>query len=173
MRKKGYPPEESTQQASGSQRLPYLKDVARRLFDTYIDTFKQAPESDFLFKRYFFTIFFQKNHLQDNEFFIPRADFLWYFKYFLIEDPGVGIAGRTIELKKRSTEIAETQIEIAKIHIRKYYTYEQGAADIIYIRKASESTNEAFILKNTKEAVKQVAQLLVDFHNDKVMSHPY
>ena len=174
MRKKVHQPEGGGgQQASVSQRLPYLKDLAGRLFDTYIDTFKQAPESDFLFKRYFFTIFFQKNHLQDNVFFIPRADFLWYFKYFLVEEPGVGISARTIELKKRSTEIAETKIEIAKIHIRKHYTYEQGAADIIYIRKASESAKEAFILKNTKEAAKHVAKLLVDFHNDKVMSHPY
>jgi hypothetical protein len=43
----------------------------------------------------------------------------------------------------------------------------------IYTRKASESSKEAFILKNTKEAVKHVAKLLVDFHNDKVMSQPY
>jgi hypothetical protein len=56
MRKKGYPPEGGKQQASGSQRLPYLKDMAERLFDTYIETFKQAPESDFLLKRYFFTM---------------------------------------------------------------------------------------------------------------------
>src|SRR5262245_39647467 len=139
MRKKGYPPEGGTPQASRSQRLPHLKDMAERLFDTYRETFKQAPESDFLLKRYFFTIFFEKNHLQDNVFFIPRADFLWFFKYFLIEEPGVGIPERTIELKKRSTSIAETEIEIAKIHIRKYYTVEQGAADIIYIRKGSES----------------------------------
>jgi hypothetical protein len=102
-------------------------------------------------------------------FFIPRADFLWFFKYFIGKEP----SDRTIELKKRSAEKAKTEIEIATIQIRKFYTVEQGAADIIYTRKASESAKEAFILKNTKEAVKHVAQLLVDFHNDKVMSHPY
>ena len=174
MRKKGPPSEEGGRQhASGPQKLPYLKDQAERLFDTYLDTFKQAPESDFLLKRYFFTIFFGKNYLQDNVFFIPRADFLWFFKYFRIEEPSVGIPERTIELKKRSTEIAETEIEIATIQIRKFYTGEQGAADIIYTRKASESAKEAVILKNTQEAARHVAQLLVDFHNDKVMSHPY
>jgi hypothetical protein len=44
---------------------------------------------------------------------------------------------------------------------------------LIYTRKAAESAKEAFILKNTKEAAKHVAQLLVDFHNDKVTSQPY
>jgi len=174
MRKKGHPPEGGGRQhASTPLRAPHLQDLAERLFDTYRETFKQAPESDFLLKRYFFTLDFQKNYLQDNVFFIPRADFLWFFKYFLIEEPGVGITERTIELKKRSTSIAETEIEIATIQIRKFYTVEQGAADIIYTRKDSESANEAFILKNTKEAVKHVAKLLVDFHNDKVTSQPY
>jgi hypothetical protein len=174
MRKKGYPPEEGgIQHASGSQRMPHLKDMAERLFDTYLETFKQAPESDFLLKRYFFKKYFEKNYLQDNVFFIPRADFLWFFKYFLIDKPGVGLIERTIELKKRSTSIAKTEIEIATILFRTHYTYEQGAADIIYTRKASESAEDAFILKNTQEAVKHVAQLLVDFHNDKVTSEPY
>jgi hypothetical protein len=59
------------------------------------------------------------------------------------------------------------------IQIRTHYTYEEGAADIIYTRKASESAKEAFILKNMKEAAKQVAKLLIDFHNDKVTSQPY
>jgi hypothetical protein len=134
-----------------------------------VETFQQAPESDFLLKRYFFEIYFEKEYLQDNVFFIPRADFLWFFKYFIGKEP----SDRTIELKKRSTSIAETEIEIAMIQIRTHYTYEEGAADIIYTRKASESAKEAFILKNTKEAAKQVAKLLVDFHNDKVTSQPY
>jgi hypothetical protein len=42
-----------------------------------------------------------------------------------------------------------------------------------YTRKASESAKEAFILKNTKEAARQVAKLLADFHNDKVTEQPY
>jgi hypothetical protein len=174
MRKKGYPPEGGgIQHASGSQRMPHLEDMAERLFDTYRETFKQAPESDFLLKQYFFEMYFEKNYLQDNVFFIPRADFLWFFKYFHIDKPGAGIIERTIELKKRSTSIAETEIEIAFIQIRAHYMYEEGAADIIYTRKASESAKEAFILKNTKEAAKHVTQLLVDFHNDKVTSQPY
>jgi hypothetical protein len=158
-----------SQQPSGSQRMPHLEDMAERLFDTYIETFQQAPESDFLLKRYFFEIYFEKKYIQDNVFFIPRADFLWFFKYFIGKEP----SDRTIELKKRSAEKAKTEIEIAKIHIRTYYTVEQGAADIIYTRKASENAQEAFILKNTQEAAKHVAQLLVDFHNDKVTSQPY
>jgi hypothetical protein len=168
MRKKGYPPEESGTQHT-SQRLPHLKDMAGRLFDTYIETFKQAPESDFLLKRYFFEMYFEKEYLQDNIFFIPRDEFLWFFKYFKGKGPG----DRTIELKKRSTERAETEIEIAFIQIREHYTFEQGAADIIYTRKASESAKEAFILKNTKEATRHVAKLLADFRNDRVMSQPY
>jgi len=172
-KKKGYPPEGGGLQHTSSSQRFYLKDMAERLFDTYRETFKQSPESDFLLKRYFFEMYFEKNYLQDNTFFIPRADFLWFFKYFLIEEPGVGIPERTVELKKRSAEKAKTEIEIATIQIRKFYTVEQGAADIIYTRKASESAKEAFILKNTQEAAKHVAQLLVDFHNDKVTSHPY
>jgi hypothetical protein len=168
-KKKGYPPEGGgLQHASSSQRF-YLKDMAERLFDTYREAFQQAPESDFLLKRYFFEIYFEKEYLQDNVFFIPRSDFLWFFKYFIGKEP----SDRTIELKKRSAEKAKTEIEIAKSHIRAYYTVEQGAADIIYTKKASENAKEAFILKNTKEAAKHVAQLLVDFHNDKVTSHPY
>ena len=170
MRKKGHPLEGGgRQRSSTSLRAPHLEDMAERLFDTYRETFKQAPESDFLLKRYFFEIYFEKEYLQDNIFFIPRADFLWFFKYFIGKEP----TDRTIELKKRSTERAITEVEIATIQLRTYYTYEEGAADILYTRKASESAKGAFILKNTKEAVKHVAQLLVDFHNDKVMSHPY
>jgi len=170
MRKKGYPPEGGgIQNASSSLRAPHLEDMAERLFDTYRETFKQAPESDFLLKRYFFEMYFEKNYLQDNIFFIPRADFLWFFKYYLTGQPG----DLTIELKKRSAEKAKTEIEIAAIQIREHYTVEQGAADIIYTRKASESAEEALIQKNTKEAVKHVAKLLVDFHNDKVTSQPY
>jgi len=170
MTKKGHPPEGSgIPHASTPLRAPHLQDQAERLFDTYRETFKQAPESDFLLKRYFFEIYFEKEYLQDNVFFIPRADFLWFFKYFIGKEP----TDRTIELKKRSAEKAKTEVEIATIQFRTHYTYEEGEADIIYTRKTSESAEEAFILKNTKEAVKHVAKLLVDFHNDKVTSQPY
>src|SRR5436853_6783502 len=122
MRKNGHPSEDGgKQQASSSQRLPHLKDVAERLFDVYVETFQQAPESDFLLKRYFFTMYFEKNYLQDNVFFIPRDEFLWFFKYYVSDEP----VERTIELKKRSTERAEKEIEIATIQIRRFYTYEQ------------------------------------------------
>jgi hypothetical protein len=170
MTKKGHPPEGGgIQHASTPLRAPHLQDQAERLFDTYLETFKQAPESDFLLKRYFFEIYFEKEYLQDNVFFIPRADFLWFFKYFIGKEP----TDRTIELKKRSAERAKTEVEIATVQFRTHYTYEEGVADIIYTRKTSESAKEAFILKNTKEAAKHVAKLLVDFHNDKVTSQPY
>ena len=115
------------------------------------------------------TFYYEKTYLQDNVFFIPRADFLWFFKYFVDDERWE----RTIELKKRSASIAEKEIEIAKIHIRTYYTIEQGAADIIYTRTSEGREENAFILKNTKEAVKRVAKLLVDFRSDKVTSQPY
>src|SRR5215211_8714829 len=170
MRKKGYPPEGGgIQHASGSQRIPHLKDIAERLFDTYIETFKQAPESDFLLKRYFFEMYFEKNYLQDNIFFIPRDEFLWFFKYFKGKEPG----DRTIELRKHSTERAETEIEIATIQIRTHYTFEQGAADIIYTRTFADREGEEFIMKNTSDAVTRVEKLLVDFRNDRVTEQPY
>ena len=121
MRKKGQPPEGGgIQQASGSQRLPHLQDVAERLFDVYLETFEKAPESDFLLKRYFFEKYFEEEYLQDNIFFIPRADFLWFFKYCKDDEKGTW----TIELKKRSAEKAIQGVEIATVLIREHYTYE-------------------------------------------------
>ena len=54
-----------TQRASGSLRGSRLEDEAERLFDVYLETFEKAPESDFLLKRYFFTMYFEKKYLQD------------------------------------------------------------------------------------------------------------
>lgn len=122
-----------------------------------------------LLKRYFFTIDFEKEYLQDNVFFIPRNDFLWFFKYCKNDERGE----RTIELTKRSTTKAETEIEIATIHIRRYYTYEQGAADILYTRTFTDREGEEFIIKNTTDAVRQLERLLADFRNDPVTHHPY
>ena len=170
MRTNGHPPGGGSRlHAAISLRAPHLEDEAQRLVDAYLETFREAPEAEFLLKRYFFERYFEKEYLQDNVFFIPRAHFLWFFNYCKGNEPGE----RTIELKKRSTERAETEIAIATIQTRTHYTSEEGAADILYTRKASESAKEAFIQKNTKEAAKHVAQLLVDFHNDKVMSQPY
>ena len=170
MRKNGrLSAEEAIQNATNSLRAPHLEDEARRLLDAYLETFQQAPESDFLLKRYFFTMYFEKNYLQDNVFFIPRADFLWFFKYYVSDEPGE----RTIELKKRSTERAETEIEIATIQIRRFYTYEQGAADILYTRTFEDRRGVEFILKNTNEAVTHVEKLLDDFRNDRVTHQPY
>ena len=166
MRKNGHPQSGLLKQGHGPL---YLKDDAERLFAAYLDTFKQAPESDFLLKRYVFDEFYEKMYLQDNVFFIPRADFLWFFKYFKSGD----IGDRTIELKKRSTSIAEREVEFAAIHIREHYTYEQGAADIIYTRRFEDQEGVEFLLKNTDDAVTQVEQLLADFRADKVMSQPY
>src|SRR5215216_4468131 len=135
MRKNGRLTEGAIQQASPPLRAPLLEDEAERLFAAYLETFHQATESDFLLKRYFFTMDFEKDYLQDNVFFIPRDDFLWFFKFFKTEKRDK----RTIELKKRSTERAETEIEIATIQIRTHYTFGEGEADIIYTRKTSES----------------------------------
>jgi hypothetical protein len=168
--KKGHPPEGGgIQNASNPLRAPHLEDQAERLFDMYLETFEKAPESDFLLKRYFFTIYFEKGYLQDNVFFIPRADFLWFFKYCKDDEKGE----RTIELKKRSAERAETEIEIATIHIRRHYTHEQGAADIIYTRKFADREGEEFIMHNTNGAVMQVERLLDDFRSDGVTAQPY
>jgi hypothetical protein len=145
------------------------QDEAKRLFDAYLETFQQAPESDFLVKRYFFTPYFEKNYLQDNTLFIPREEFLWFFKYYLDEKR----KERTIELKKRSANIWEKEIEIATIQIRTNYTFEQGAADIIYTRRLEDQEGEAFILENTDDAVSHVELLLADFRNDEVTHYPY
>jgi hypothetical protein len=80
MRKNGHLTEGAIQQASPPLGAPHLEDEAERLFAAYLKTFQQAPESDFLLKRYFFTMDFEKDYLQDNVFFIPRDDFLWFFK---------------------------------------------------------------------------------------------
>jgi len=122
MRKNGHLTEGGViQHASIPLRAPHFSDEAERLVHAYLETFQQAPESDFLLKRYFFEMYFEKEYLQDNIFFIPRADFLWFFKYFKGKEP----SDRTIELKKRSTERAETEIEIATIQTRTHYTYEE------------------------------------------------
>jgi hypothetical protein len=155
--------------AAGSLRAPRPQDEAKRLFEAHLETFQQAPEADFLLKRYFFTLYVEKKYLQDNVFFIPRADFLWFFKYYLDAERDE----RIIELKKRSTSKAETEIDIATIHIRTYYTYEQEAAEILYTRTFAEREGEEFILKNTTDAVRQVEQLLADFRSDRVTQQPY
>jgi hypothetical protein len=157
------------QNASTPLRAPHLKDQAERLFDTYLETFEKAPESDFLLKRYFFEEYFEKEYMQDNIFFIPRADFLWFFKYYLDDER----KERIIELKKRSSERAEKEIEIATILIRTYYTVEEGAADIIYTRKFADREGEEFIMQNTNDAVTNVERLLADFRSDWVTQQPY
>jgi hypothetical protein len=170
MRKNGRPSTGGVKRkTSRSLRAPHLKDEAQRLSHAYVETFKQAPESDFLLKRYFFSKYFEKEYLQDNIFFIPRADFLWFFKFYVGDEPGE----RTIELKKRSAERAEKEIEIATIQIRRHYTYEQGAADIIYTRTFDGREEEKFIMKNTNDAVAHVEKLLDDFRSDGVTHHPY
>jgi hypothetical protein len=171
MRKNGHPPAGGgIQNAFGTQRVPDLEDQAERLFHAYLETFEQAPESDFLLKRYFFEMYFEKEYLQNNIFFIPRADFLWFFKYRKEDEQ---VAERTIELKKRSAERAEKAIEIATILIRTHYTYEQGASDIIYTRTFADREGEEFIMQNTNDAVAHVEKLLDDFRNDRVTQQPY
>lgn len=170
MRKNGHLTDRRViQKVSPSQKLPDLQDQAERLFDVYLETFEKAPESDFLLKRYFFEKYFEKEYLQDNIFFIPRYDFLWFFKYFLDDKRKEWI----IELKKRSAERAVQGVEIATILIREYYTYEQGPADIIYTRTVADREGEECIMQNTNDAIEHVEKLLADFRSDRVTSHPY
>jgi hypothetical protein len=169
MRKNGRPSTGVIQKTSSSLRPRDLEDQAERLFDAYLETFENAPESDFLLKRYFFEKYFEKDYLQDNIFFIPRTDFLWFFKYCKDDEKGEW----TIELKKRSAERAVQEIEIATIHLRTHYTYEQGGADIIYTRKFADREGVEFIMHNTNDAVTHVERLLDDFRSDRVTSHPY
>jgi hypothetical protein len=145
------------------------KDEAERLFDAYLNTFQAAPEADFLLKRYFFSMYFEKEYLQDNTFLIPRRDFLWFFTYCLDHER----EARTVILKKRSTSKAETQIELVTIQMRRYYTVEEGPVDIIYTRSFEDGTGETYTLKNTVGAVSLAEKLLLDFQDDPVTAEDY
>jgi hypothetical protein len=139
------------------------RDEAERLFEKYLKTFASAPEANFLLKRYFFTVYFEKEYLQDNTFFIPRWNFLWFFTYVL-EERDV----RTIILEKRSTSKAEMEIEEVTMQIRRYYKVEEGPVDIIYTRSFEDETGETYTLKNTIGAVSLAEKLLLDFQDDPV-----
>ena len=146
-----------------------LKDEAERLFEKFLDTFVAAPETDFLLKRYFFCMFFEKEYIQNNTLLIPRHDFLWFFKYFVEERGEV----QNIELKKRSTSKAALEIEQVTIQIRTYHTVEEGPVDIIYTRYFEDGRGEAYTLKNTIGAVALAEKLLLDFQDDRVTAEPY
>jgi len=91
-----------------------LRDEAKRLLQLFLKTFADAPEANFLFKRYYFNLlgqYYDKKYLQDNVLFIPRADFLWFFNFYLGEHEE-----ENIELKKRSASKDETEIEQVAIH---------------------------------------------------------
>jgi hypothetical protein len=139
-------------------------DEADRLIQAYLETFEKAPESDSLLKQYFFTMYFEKNYLQDNVFFIPRTDFLWFFKYYLGKEHER--TERFIELKKRSACKDEQEIELVTIETRKFYTYEQGRADIIYTRYFADGSGKTYKMKNTVGAVALAKKLLADFQED-------
>jgi len=143
------------------------KDEAERLFAEYLNTFKATPEADFLLKRYFFDKYFEKEYLQDNIFFIPRSNFLWFFKYI-----GKRHKERTIEVKKRATSKEEMEIEQVTIQIRTYYTVEEGAAAITYTRFFEDGRGETYTLKNTLGAVALAEKLLLDFRDDTVTAQP-
>ena len=145
-----------------------LIDEAERLFEKYLKTFASAPKAEFLLKRYFFDGFYEKEYLQDNIFFVPRRDFLWFFKYCLREPEA-----RVIELKKRSTSKAVMEIEQVTIAIRRYYTVEEGPVDIIYSRSFEDGRGEVYTLKNTIDAVSLAEKLLLDFQDDPVAAQPY
>src|SRR4051812_40032464 len=145
-----------------------LKDEAERLFEEYLETFAAAPEAEFLLKRYFFDDHYEKKYLQDNTFFIPRCDYLWFFKYCL-EERDVW----TITLKKRSANKDELEIELVTLLIRLYYTFEQGPVDIIYTRYLGDGRGDTYTVKNTSGAVSLAEKLLLDFQDDPVTAAPY
>jgi hypothetical protein len=145
-----------------------LRDEAERLFKKYLKTFAAAPEAEFLLKRYFFDGFYEKEYLQDNTFFIPRRDFLWFFKYCLQEPEA-----QVIELKKRSTSKEVMEIEQVTIAIRRYYAVEEGPVDIIYSRYFEDGRGEVYTLKNTIGAVSFAEKLLLDFQDDPVAAELY
>jgi hypothetical protein len=164
---------EAIQKARISLDHNNLEHEAQRLIDLYISTFRNAPEADYLLKRAYFGHSFHKDYLQDNVFFIPRADYLWFFTYELGRKifEGEGVGDKTIELKKRSASIDETEIEIVTIQIRHHYTVEQGVADIIHTRRFDDRKGEEFIIKNSREAVALAEKLLADFTNDQVTGY--
>jgi hypothetical protein len=145
-----------------------LRDEAERLFKKYLKTFAAAPEAEFLLKRYFFDDHYEKRYLQDNTFFIPRCDYLWFFKYCLAERDV-----RTITLKKRSANKDELEIELVTLQIRSYYTFEEGPVDIIYTRYFVEGRGDTYTVKNTIGAVSLAEKLLLDFQDDPVTAEPY
>jgi hypothetical protein len=147
-----------------------LKDEAERLLQLFLKTFAHAPESDFLLKRYYFNLFssyYEKEYLQDNVFFIPRADFLWFFSFYLGEHEE-----QNIELKKRSASKDEQEIEQVAIYQRRFHTVEEGPVDIIYTRSFADESEETTILKNTIGAVALSEKVLADFCEGSVTLHP-
>jgi hypothetical protein len=147
-----------------------LKDEAERLVQLFIKTFTDAPESDFLLKYYYLNLleqYYDKRYLQDNVFFIPRADFLWFFSFYLGKHEE-----QNIELKKRSASKDEMEIEQVAIHQRRYYKVEEEPVDIIYTRFFEDGSGETTILKNTIGAVALSEKVLADFCEDRVTRYP-
>jgi hypothetical protein len=136
---------------------------ADHLIRAYVETFEKALESNRL-KEYFFTFTFEKEYLQDNVLFIPRVDFLWFFKYYVGKQDER--TDRVIELKKRSASIAEQEIELVTIKTRRFYTVKQGRADIIYTRYYEDGSGKTYKMKNTVGAVAFAKKLLADFKDD-------
>ena len=139
-------------------------DEAEHLIRAYLETFEKAPESASLLKEYFFTIYFEKEYLQDNVLFIPRTDFLWFFKYYVGKQHER--TERLIELKKRSASKDEQEIELMTIKTRRIYTAKQGRADIIYTRYFADGSGKTYKMKNTVGAVALAKKLLADFQDD-------
>jgi hypothetical protein len=139
-------------------------DEADHLIRAYLETFEKAPESNRL-KEYFFTFTFEKEYLQDNVLFIPRTNFLWFFKYYVGKQHER--TEQLIELKKRSASKEEQEIELMMIKTRRFYTYQQGRADIIYTRYFEDGSGKTYKMKNTLGAVALAKKLLADFEDDR------
>ena len=139
-----------------------LKDEARHLLDAYLETFAAAPEADFLLKRYFFDRYHDKQYLQKNTLFIPRADFLWTLTYSVGED-----LDRIIFLHKRSSDSAEQEIETVTLKSGGTFTDDRDGYRILYTRFFADSHGEAYSLNNTIGAVALAKKLLTDFRDDR------
>jgi hypothetical protein len=145
-----------------------LKDEASHLLDEYLGTFAAAPEADSLLKRYFFDRYHDKQYMQKNKFFIPRADYLWTLTYAVGEE-----FDRTIFLHKRSSDSTEQEIETVTIKTGGTFTYDRDGYGILYTRFFADGHGEAYSLKNTIGAVALAKKLLTDFQDDRQTHFPY
>ena len=99
-------------------------------------------------------------------FFIPRQEFLWFFKYRVGKSP----LARIIQLKKRSSCKDNREIEQVTIRFRRLFQH-QPPVDIIYTRGQADGKGAVCTLKNTLSAVAFAEKVLADFRDDTVTGY--